>query len=216
MQDITRSKLKLAALLLIAVVPITMATFAFRAAVESGGLFSTVNKGNLILPPLDVTALDMRELETGAMRFLSFEERVAGLDPDDYSPEPWTLVFVNTRACADDCRERVHYLRQMHVRLNREQHRVRRYYLHVGSAMIAEGDRTFFNDEFPGMGIVVGQRELIQRNLRDGGVDIDLGEDNYIFVVDPVGNVMMYYDSSHSTQDIMSDVQRLLQNSSLG
>ncbi len=216
MQDTTRSKLKLAALLLIAVVPITMATFAFRAAVESGGLFSTVNKGNLILPPLDVTALDIRDTDTGALRFMPFEERIAGLDPDDYSPEPWTLVFVNTSACDADCRERVHYIRQMHVRLNREATRVQRYYLHADTSPISDDDREFFLAEFPGMGIAAGQRDLIQRNLRDGGVDIDLRQDNYIFVVDPVGNVMMYYDSSHSTQDILSDVQRLLQNSSLG
>jgi len=216
MQDTTRSKLKLTALLLIAVVPITMATFAFRAAVDSGGLFSTVNRGNLILPPLDVVALDIRDEQTGALRIRSFEDRIAELDPDNYSPDPWTLVMVNTSACDADCRERVHYLRQMHVRLNREMPRVQRYYLHAGSSPMAADDRSFFLEEFPGMVIAMGQRDLIQRNLLDGGVEINLGDDNYIFVVDPVGNVMMYYDSSHSTQDIMTDVQRMLQNSSLG
>jgi len=217
MQAETRSKLKLAALLLIAVVPITMATFAFRAAMESGGLFTTVNKGHLIMPPIDVTALDMRDEHTGALQFRSFEDRLPEIgSPDTYVPEPWLMVFVTTSSCDEQCKERVFYLRQLHTRLGRETQRVRRYYLHASAEPLSEDIRDHFREQFPSMGISVGQRDIIQRRLRDGGVDIDLEADNHVFLVDPVGNVMMYYDSSHSTQDIMTDIQRLLRHSSLG
>ena len=79
MQEMTRSKMKLAFLLLIAFVPITLATFAFRSASEAGFFSGTVNRGNLINPPADVTDLDMHNV-AGQPVFKSFEEMVAELE----------------------------------------------------------------------------------------------------------------------------------------
>jgi len=37
-----------------------------------------------------------------------------------------------------------------------------------------------------------------------------------VFFVDPVGNVMMYYEPHHPIQDIKTDLEKLLGLSSLG
>ncbi len=217
MKDLTRSKLKLAFLLLIAFVPITMATFAFRAATESGGFGGgTVNKGNFILPPADITDLGMSDAE-GAPMFSSFEEFVATLESEeDYEAQPWLMVYVNAGACDAACEERVFYLRQLHIVLGKNVERVRRYYLHADTAPIAQQTAEHFREEYPSMGIAYSSAQQLQQNLAAKGVDIDLSADDYVFFVDPVGNVMMYYDGSHTTEDIKTDLDRLLRHSSLG
>lgn len=217
MQDTTRSKLKLAFLLLIAFVPITMATFAYRSAMENGGFgSSTVNKGNFILPPADITDLAMTDADGNAL-FRSFEEIIAEIEnDDDYVAQPWLMVYVNASGCDTACRERVHILRQMHITLGKNQPRVRRYYLNATGLALPEETAQHFRAEFPSMGIAHGNRDLILSNLAQKGVTLDLDNNTYVFFVDPVGNVMMYYEPHHTIEDIKSDLERLLDLSSLG
>ena len=221
MQQMTRTKLKLAFLLLIAFVPITMATFAFRSASESGFFGGTVNKGNLINPPADITDLAMLDA-AGNPVFRSFDELVAELESDDdYEPQPWHIVFVNTQDCDSACRERIHLLRQMHITLNKNTPRVRRYYLEAGDlaanmSPLSQESRDHFRAEFPSMGVAFADEASVENNLAAKGVELNLSDDNYIFFVDPVGNVMMYYDSTHGIDDIKTDLEKLLRHSSLG
>jgi len=216
MNDVTRTKLKLAFLLLIAFVPITMATFAFRAANESGFFSGTVNNGNFILPPADIADLDMRN-DRGELIFRSFEEILTQLEnDDDYESQPWMMVYINAGACEEACRERIFYLRQLHIALGKNTQRVRRYYLHASDAPIPQDTANYFREEFPSMGIAYTDANLVQQQLAAKGVTVDLSTDTYVFFVDPVGNVMMYYDKSHTTKDIKSDLDRFLKYSSLG
>lgn len=216
MQDLTKSKIKLAFLLLIAFVPITLASFAFRSAMESGSFGNTVNKGNFILPPADITDLAMSDAD-GQPMFRSFEERVAELEnADDYVPEPWMMVFVTARGCDDECEQRIHLLRQMHITLGKDMPRVRRYYINATGLDLPSETAEHFRNEYPSMGIAKAVKEQLIANLAAKNVHIDLDNNNYVFFVDPVGNVMMYYEPHHSIEDIKSDIERLLELSSLG
>lgn len=216
MQDTTRTRLKLAFLLFIAFVPITLATLAYRNAVENGGFGSTVNKGNLILPPADITDLAMTDV-SGAPLFKSFEEIIAEIESDDdYIPQPWMMVYVTATTCDAVCEERVHLLRQMHITLNEDMPRVRRYYLNATGDELPTQTAEFFRQEFPSMGIAQGNKQAIQDNLATKNVVLDLENNSYVFFVDPVGNVMMYYEPHHPIQDIKTDLEKLLGLSSLG
>lgn len=215
MEPVTRTRIKAAALILMVVIPITLATWAFQVAMESGVLVGTTNNGNLINPPVDITALDMRD-EEGELQFRSFEERIQEVDADDYVPEPWLMVIVSARPCGDECLERVRGLRQLHITLGGDMPRVRRYFLHAQPAELPDALRTRFREDFPSMGISFGDSQRIESGLSEGGVALDLQDDLYVFMVDPVGNVMMYYDSSHELREIQEDVERLLEFSSLG
>lgn len=216
MQDTTRTRLKLAFLLFIAFVPITLATMAYRNAVENGGFGSTVNKGNLILPPADITDLAMTDV-SGAPLFKSFEEIIAEIESDDdYIPQPWLMVYVTATTCDAVCEERVHLLRQMHITLNEDMPRVRRYYLNATGDELPIQTAEFFRQEFPSMGIAQGNKQAILDNLAAKNIVIDLDNNSYVFFVDPVGNVMMYYEPHHPIQDIKTDLEKLLGLSSLG
>src|SRR5690554_4558318 len=218
MQNATRSRIKAAVLLLAVFLPITLASFAYRSATGTGGFSgfgAAVNEGNLILPPADVSDLDMRDARGQLVRE-RFEDVVARLDdPDDYATRPWTIVYMNSGACQTECRERVHLLRQMHVGLGKHQERVTRYYLSLSGSDVPRETVDYLAAEFPGQGLAYTNAATVQQNLTGHGVDVKV-QNGLIMFIDPVGNVMMYYDDGHSIEQIKSDLDRLLAYSSLG
>ena len=212
-----RNKLKLLALMLVIVLPVSLATFSFMKS-QSAGVVSTSNKGELISPVLDVTELGMLDPE-GRPLFQPFEETVAGVDPADYQPRPWLLVYLGDSHCDEVCVERLYFLRQLHRRLGAEARRVSRYYLNVGegAAPLSETTLDYINTQQPDMVVANAEEGSLRENLRrTHGEDEDPVSEHYIYVVDPVGNVMLYFTPDNDAADILSDIDKLLDRSSLG
>jgi len=211
-----KNKLKLTFLLLITALPVSLATFSFRDAIEEGALSSTVNKGNLINPPADISALAMRDLE-GKPVFKTFEEEIAALAPgEEYEIKPWLMIYVNGANCDASCEERIHYLQQLHIALGKNIQRVRRYYLNTDMAPFPEQTATYFREEYPSMGLAYTEQETLRQNMLAAGVTLDPATQSYVLLIDPVGNVMMYYTEEHTPEEIMTDLETLLRYSSLG
>lgn len=213
-------KLKLILLLVMAALPITAATILFQLS-ERQGVGATSNKGRLIIPVLDITELDMRSA-TGDTLFRTFEEEVAGISPQDYRPRPWMLVYLGGAACDATCEERLYYLRQLHRRLATEAPRVKRYYLAatlepMQDSSLDAATAELFATSFPDMEIAYGDPQAIRAALaRTVEEDADPIAEHYIYVVDPVGNVMLYFTPENTPEDILEDVDKLLERSSLG
>jgi len=211
-----KNKLKLTFLLLITALPVSMATLSFRDADEEGALSSTVNKGNLINPPADISALSMRNID-GEPVFMTFEEEIAALAPgEEYEIKPWLVIYVDGVECADTCKERIHYLQQLHIALGKNIQRVRRYYLNTDMQPFSQELAEHFRVDYPSMGLAYTDKNTLQQNMANAGVTLDLASQSYVLLVDPVGNVMMYYTQDHTPEEIMTDLETLLRYSSLG
>lgn len=211
-----KSKLKLTFLLLITALPVTMATLSFNSADNNDGSSATSNKGTLINPPADISALAMHDVDNNPV-FQTFEEVIAALpDDEEYVIQPWLMVYVNANECADVCKERIHILKQLHIALGKNTQRVRRYYLNATDRAIAPDIAELFRNEYPSMGVAQSDKALLSANLIEAGTDIDLSTQAYVILIDPVGNVMMYYTDDQEAEDIMSDLETLLKYSSLG
>ncbi len=211
-----KNKLKLAFLLLITALPVSLATISFKSAIENGELSATSNKGHLINPPADISALDMRDA-SGLPAFKTFEEEIAELaENEEYEIKPWLLVYVTANQCDEACKERVRYLQQLHIALGKNIQRVRRYYLNAAAEPLTQDTAQLFREDFPSMGIAFGDVSKIESNMREVGVELSLHDQSYVLLIDPVGNVMMYYTNEQSAEDIMADLETLLKYSSLG
>lgn len=212
-----KNKAKLTFLLLIAILPIGSATWYFSTH-EYKGLLPTTNKGELVIPVLDITALDLRN-GAGDAAYLPFEELVAGVDPEDYEPRPWQLLYLGAPECDDSCVERLYFLRQLHIRLGKEFGRVQRVYVQVSdqSGTLPPATAAFIAEQQADMRVVYATARHLRGIL---GATVPAGVDpvssHYIYVVDPLGNVMMYFRPDNSPEDILSDLDRLLDNSSAG
>lgn len=212
-----KNKAKLTFLLLIAALPIGSATWYFGSQ-EYRGLMATTNKGVLISPVVDVVKLDLRN-GAGEPAYLPFEALVAGVSPDDYDPRPWQLLYLGAPECDDSCAERLYFLRQLHVRLGREFDRVQRVYVQASDAPgpLPEATAAFMAEQQPDMKVVYANASALLSQLSK---TVPAGSDplsqHYIYVVDPLGNVMLYFTPENTPEEILSDLDTLLDNSSLG
>lgn len=211
-----KSKIKLSFLLLITILPISLATFYFRSVFESGEIGVTRNKGTLINPPADISDLMMRDA-SGDTVFKSFEDVIATLgEEEEYILRPWLMVYVTGETCNEECKERIYYMKQLHIALGKNIQRVRRYYLDASSQGITPELTTLFRNDYPSMGVAFSDKLLLEKNMKSKGVNLSLDSESYILLVDPVGNVMMYYTKEQSAEDIKADLETLLKYSSLG
>lgn len=212
-----KNKAKLTFLLLAAALPISSASWYFSKH-EYKGLMATKNKGELVIPVVDVTTLDLRN-GAGGPAYVPFDELVDGIDPEDYKPRPWQLLYLGAPECDDTCVDRLYFLRQLHVRLGREFDRVQRVYVQASDAEgpLPAATATFMAEQQPDMRVVYANAAELRERLRATVVS---GDDplaqHYIYVVDPVGNVMLYFTPENTPEEILSDLDTLLDNSSLG
>lgn len=212
-----KNKAKLTFLLLIAALPIGSATWYFSTH-EYTGLIPTSSKGVLLRSVFDVSTLDLRN-GAGEPAYLPFEEMVAGVSPEDYEPRPWQLLYLGAPECDDSCQQRLYFLRQLHVRLGREFGRVQRVYVQASDrpGPLPQETATFMAEQQPDMKVVYADAMTLRAQLGNSvPAGVDPLSSHYIYVVDPLGNVMLYFTPENSPEDILSDLDTLLDNSSLG
>ncbi|MBK8638852.1 MAG: hypothetical protein IPN92_11420 [Chromatiaceae bacterium] len=121
----------------------------------------------------------------------------------------WTLVFLTGRDCPAPCQSRLRDLRQIRLALGEGSLSTERLLIMVdpdGQGMDAELAR-----EFGGMRVartdVAGGKELL--DLLGQG-DSALGR---IYILDPMGNLMMRYASDAPAKDTLKDMGRLIKAS---
>jgi hypothetical protein len=187
-----RTVVALAALFLL---PLALAFYGYYA----GGWrpAGRVNHGRLITPPRPLPALALPHAAPGA-----------GTASAETFRGAWTLVYAGAGACDQDCRRALLVMRQTRLALNNDMTRVKRVLLATGSCCAAElGAR-------PEPGLVVldatgpaaAALAVFPANLRA----------HSLFVVDPLGNLMMSYDARDDPHGLLEDLRKLLRLSHIG
>jgi hypothetical protein len=156
-----------------------------------------VNHGSLIIPP--------RPLPQPAL---------PRVPPD--APQPftlfrgdWTLVYVGDGACDEDCRHALLVMRQTRLALNNDMTRVERVWLATGKCCPA------------GIGVPAEAGLAV---LDAGGPAAAAllaafpaaGRPYSLYVVDPLGNLMMSYDARSDPHGLLEDLRKLLRLSHIG
>jgi hypothetical protein len=121
----------------------------------------------------------------------------------------WSLVYVGDGRCDADCRAALLMMRQTHAALGRLQPRVQQVLLATAGCC----DREFLAAEHPTLRLI------------DGGGPADAAlvaafahkhPQRGIFIVDPLGNLMMRYDTGLDPRGLLQDLKRLLELSHIG
>jgi len=121
----------------------------------------------------------------------------------------WTLLYVDDGRCRQACRDSLIFMRQTWLSLNRDTTRVQRVLL-VTSGLV---DRVYLLREHPGLVVLDVSGERAQSLLAQFPQD---QRDHALFVVDPLGNLMMRYDARLAPQGLLSDLRQLLRLSHIG
>ncbi len=113
----------------------------------------------------------------------------------------WVLVSVVSR-CEEACRRRLWILQQIRLALGEDRGRVERILLWHE---VPETAATELRSDFPGIHITPGDGRAL--DALTGGT---LPPDNTLYVIDPMGNLMMRFGPEQSADDILDDMQRLM------
>lgn len=140
---------------------------------------------------------------TNKGRFVQPPLTVAELDlrtdagvPFDTDGKWWLWVVPKGRCDDDACRHAVHQVRQIHVLLNRDAPRVRRAILTAPG----EADPALL-ERYPQLHALSGNLQRLEVGL---------------YIVDPIGNVVLYYPMSDAGEPVLDDIERLLKVSQIG
>jgi hypothetical protein len=157
----------------------------------------TVNHGELITP--------VRSLPTAHLPPLVIPDTATG----ELFHRKWSLVYVGDGRCEDACRQALYVMRQTRLSLNNEMSRVDRVFLATSHCCARE----FLAHEHPGL-LVLDATETSANSLL--AVFPANEREQSVFVVDPLGNLMMRYDIRQNPKGLLQDLKKLLSLSHIG
>jgi hypothetical protein len=160
-----------------------------------------VNHGMLITPARPLPAVHLPQVNMS--------------DSDAAAPEPqqlrtrWSMVYIGAGNCDEPCRQALYVMRQTRLSLNNDMSRVERVFLTTGNCCARE----FLAHEHPGLVVLDATGEQGTRLLREFPAD---GRPYSLFIVDPLGNLMMSYDARQNPKGLLEDLKKLLRLSHIG
>jgi hypothetical protein len=187
-----RSKKTFYLLILVFILPFTMALLLHFFDLKPSGK----SYGHLIQPPKGLQIPALTDIQGHVFK------------PTRWN-KIWSIVTVDSTGCATPCADRLHMLKQVHTSMNKEIDRVQRVLL-VPQAINGEAYNEI-QKKYPDLIILAGADTTMAKfsaefNAANGGV----------FLVDPLGNLMMSYPEKFDPKGLRSDLTRLLKNSWAG
>ncbi len=156
----------------------------------------SASKGELITPARPLAVAGLRNVDGTAA------------SPDVLEGK-WSLIYIGDGACDEACRTALVFGRQSRLALNNEMKRVQRVFLATGNCC----DNEYFATQQPGLIALDASAPEAAALLAQFPQD----RQHALFVVDPLGNLMMRHDASViTTKDLLSDLKKLLKLSHIG
>jgi len=176
-------------------VPLALAFCTYYGSAWRPG--RTVNHGELISParPLPAAALPQPQAPPDAA-------------PAQFLREQWSLVYIGNGSCTAECREALFVMRSARLALNNDMGRVAQVFLvdaECCSANLAQG--------YPGVRVFDATGATATALLAQFP---RAAREHTLFVVDPLGNLMMSYDARANSRGLLEDLQKLLRLSHIG
>ncbi len=159
-----------------------------------------VNAGDLIQParPLPSLSLPLWGSGTTAPNFLK---------------RKWTFLYVAAGPCAEACRTRLYDTRQVRLALDRDMDRVQRVFVADPECC----DARWLHEQHPDlMTLQAGAAVTPLLALLPGRDGATFAAAPRVYLIDPLGNLMMSYAADAKAKGMLEDMKRLLRLSSIG
>ena len=150
--------------------------------------------------------IDPRQYPIPDLGTVSLEGKPATLD--DYRGK-WLLLQADAGACEKRCADKLYYQRQLRLTQGKERERVERVWLVTDDAPLS----TVLMKEYDGTRILrVDAKKLAAWLPVDAGTSVE----DHLFVIDPLGNLMMRFPKDPDYNKVKKDLIKLLKASSIG
>lgn len=122
----------------------------------------------------------------------------------------WALVYVGDGSCGEPCRNALVFARQTRLSLNQEMTRLNRVLLATERCC----DLDYLDREHDGIKVF----DVSEEPARSALLEVVPAEDREfsLYVVDPLGNLVLRYDTRESPRGLLTDLRKLLKLSHIG
>ena len=184
--------------LLIFLTPIVVITVSTVWYYSGYGPEEKVNYGHLLSEPIDIGTLDL-ELDYQNLNVDSMERK-------------WMLVHFINGACLERCADLIYVARQVNVLLARQQTRVKRY---IAAPIEVKPKLENFFTTYQDLNFIeVKDQSTTIQEFKKNGID-PFAQPN-IFVIDPIGNIILHYSGEVDGKKLLADLKKLLGASKIG
>ena len=161
----------------------------------------TTNKGDLISPA--------RPLETGVL----LDAQDQQLD-ENLLKGKWSLIYIGDGQCDARCREALTLIRQSRLALNDDASRVQRIFFSTAHCCDLQYLRTEHEGVITARVEEASERAMLEKFPRYNDVPVETA--GRIYIVDPLGNLMMSYAPDAPPKALLEDLRKLLKLSHIG
>lgn len=119
----------------------------------------------------------------------------------------WVMLAVDSGECGELCREQLYYMRQVRLMQNKKMERIERVWL-------IDDNKTPANDikeDFKGTIFINAQKSKLLKEI-----PAKISQRDHIYIIDPIGNLMMRFPKDIDPSKMAKDIKRLLKVSRIG
>lgn len=121
----------------------------------------------------------------------------------------WVMLSVDSAACADLCRKKLYEMRQLRLAQGKDMDRIERVWL-VTDAQPVE---TMLMREYDGTHMLRVKPDALRAWLPVDGSTVPA---DHLYMIDPLGNLMMRFPKDADPNKIKKDIAKLLKASRIG
>ena len=159
------------------------------------------NHGELIRPVQTLSDISLKDLDGVSL-------------PTDILRGRWSLIYPGLATCDAGCQEFLYQIRQVRTALGKHTDRVQRIYL-LPSAPTDPSDVQALHELHPDLIVAVLASPDAARRFSSSAPGAPW-PGTQLYVVDPLGNLMMRYGIDADPKGILADLERLLRLSQIG
>lgn len=191
---IERSNTSLWLLILTFALPI-IGAYAYYLFVDD---YSMGNHGDLIQPVIQIEELSLTNINGEPM---ARDELIHG----------WKMLYIAGNKCDSGCQDSIYYMRQINTALGKNASRFMHMIIHLG--IMSSEFQELITKQHPTALHSYATRDKLSKVF--SALDSALTS-NAIYIMDPLGNIMMRFSQGVSPKLILKDLNRLLKISRIG
>jgi cytochrome oxidase Cu insertion factor (SCO1/SenC/PrrC family) len=173
------------------------------SSVDDWGSRATRNHGDLVRPAKPLNAFDLQRQDGSPFTLEDMKHK-------------WTIVYIGNDSCDQTCADLLYKTRQSRLAQGKEMSRVQRLFV-LNQVQLSPAERSTIQTSHPELIVANGNENQLAGFIRQFAIDgKDVAAARRIYLVDPLGNLMMSYESDFKGEDLIKDLERLLRVSQIG
>lgn len=177
------------------VIPLVAAWFAYSKGMFISG--KTTNHGTLIIPAIDIKSLALRDAQN--------------LPVVNHLHGKWWLLYLTANPQDPLAQRNLYYMRQIRQATGKNRDRVARAIVTTGAT---PGLNQWLNSHYPDTSLlIISPEKIAELQITTKKLALLRGS---LYLVDPLGNIMMLYSSDAAPKGILKDLERVLKVSQIG